>query len=82
MLCAGSAARGAGRHAAMIGPEGLVSATGNGRGGGGEADGHGAMTAEVKLACEGVWKLFGPEPERFLARASRARRPRSSPPPG
>jgi glycine betaine/proline transport system ATP-binding protein len=25
------------------------------------------MTAEVKLACEGVWKLFGPEPERFLA---------------
>jgi len=25
------------------------------------------MTAEVKLACEGVWKLFGPEPERCLA---------------
>jgi glycine betaine/proline transport system ATP-binding protein len=25
------------------------------------------MSAEVKLACEGVWKLFGPEPERFLA---------------
>jgi glycine betaine/proline transport system ATP-binding protein len=24
------------------------------------------MTAEVKLACEGVWKLYGPEPERFL----------------
>jgi glycine betaine/proline transport system ATP-binding protein len=24
------------------------------------------MTAEVKLACEHVWKLFGPEPERFL----------------
>jgi glycine betaine/proline transport system ATP-binding protein len=30
------------------------------------ADGHGAMTGEVKLACEHVWKLFGPEPERFL----------------
>jgi glycine betaine/proline transport system ATP-binding protein len=25
------------------------------------------MAAEVKLACEGVWKLFGPEPERCLA---------------
>ena len=25
------------------------------------------MTAEVKLACEVVWKLFGPAPERFLA---------------
>jgi glycine betaine/proline transport system ATP-binding protein len=25
------------------------------------------MTAEVKLGCERVWKLFGPEPERFLA---------------
>ncbi len=25
------------------------------------------MTAEVKLACEAVWKLFGPAPERFLA---------------
>ncbi len=25
------------------------------------------MSAEVKLACEGVWKLFGPEPGRFLA---------------
>ena len=25
------------------------------------------MTAEVKLACEAVWKLFGPQPERFLA---------------
>ena len=24
------------------------------------------MTGEVKLACEHVWKLFGPEPERFL----------------
>ena len=24
------------------------------------------MTADVKLACEHVWKLFGPEPERFL----------------
>jgi glycine betaine/proline transport system ATP-binding protein len=24
------------------------------------------MTAEVKLACEHVWKLFGPEPARFL----------------
>ncbi|HLT00712.1 MAG TPA: ATP-binding cassette domain-containing protein, partial [Geminicoccaceae bacterium] len=23
--------------------------------------------APVKLACERVWKLFGPEPERFLA---------------
>ena len=22
---------------------------------------------EVKLACEAVWKLFGPQPERFLA---------------
>jgi glycine betaine/proline transport system ATP-binding protein len=27
---------------------------------------YGAMSAEVKLACEHVWKLFGPEPERFL----------------
>jgi glycine betaine/proline transport system ATP-binding protein len=25
------------------------------------------MTVEVKLACEEVWKLFGPEPERCLA---------------
>ena len=25
------------------------------------------MTAAVKLACERVWKLFGPEVERFLA---------------
>jgi glycine betaine/proline transport system ATP-binding protein len=25
------------------------------------------MSAEVKLACEGVWKLFGPEPERCLS---------------
>ena len=25
------------------------------------------MTGEVKLACEAVWKLFGPQPERFLA---------------
>ncbi len=25
------------------------------------------MSAPVKLACERVWKLFGPEPERFLA---------------
>jgi glycine betaine/proline transport system ATP-binding protein len=25
------------------------------------------MTAPIKLACEGIWKLFGPEPERFLA---------------
>jgi glycine betaine/proline transport system ATP-binding protein len=25
------------------------------------------MDAVVKLACERVWKLFGPEPERFLA---------------
>ena len=25
------------------------------------------MSAEVKLACEGVWKLFGPEAERCLA---------------
>jgi glycine betaine/proline transport system ATP-binding protein len=25
------------------------------------------MSAEVKLACKGVWKLFGPEPGRFLA---------------
>ena len=25
-----------------------------------------AMTAAVKLACEHVWKLFGPAPERFL----------------
>jgi glycine betaine/proline transport system ATP-binding protein len=25
------------------------------------------MTAEVKLACEAVWKLFGPAPERFFA---------------
>ena len=25
------------------------------------------MSAAVKLACEHVWKLFGPEPERFLA---------------
>jgi glycine betaine/proline transport system ATP-binding protein len=24
------------------------------------------MTAAVKLACEHVWKLFGPSPERFL----------------
>ena len=24
------------------------------------------MTAEVKLACEHVWKLFGPAPGRFL----------------
>ena len=24
------------------------------------------MTAAVKLACEGVWKLYGPEPKRFL----------------
>jgi glycine betaine/proline transport system ATP-binding protein len=24
------------------------------------------MSAGVKLACEGVWKLFGPDPERFL----------------
>ena len=24
------------------------------------------MTGAVKLACERVWKLFGPEPERFL----------------
>src|SRR5919106_4420181 len=24
------------------------------------------MTAAVKLACEHVWKLFGPAPERFL----------------
>ena len=24
------------------------------------------MSAAVKLACEGVWKLYGPEPERFL----------------
>jgi glycine betaine/proline transport system ATP-binding protein len=24
------------------------------------------MSAAVKLACEHVWKLFGPEPERFL----------------
>jgi glycine betaine/proline transport system ATP-binding protein len=24
------------------------------------------MTVEVKLACERVWKLFGPEPARFL----------------
>ena len=32
-----------------------------------EADGQRAMTAEVKLACEAVWKLFGPAPERFLA---------------
>jgi glycine betaine/proline transport system ATP-binding protein len=24
------------------------------------------MSAPVKLACERVWKLFGPEPERFL----------------
>ncbi len=31
------------------------------------------MNAEVKLACEGVWKLFGPEPERFLE--SHDRRP-------
>ena len=31
-----------------------------------EAGGREAMTAEVKLACEHVWKLFGPEPERFL----------------
>ena len=30
------------------------------------------MTAQVKLACEGVWKLFGPEPERFLAANGRA----------
>jgi glycine betaine/proline transport system ATP-binding protein len=29
------------------------------------------MSSEVKLACESVWKLFGPEPERLLA--SRAR---------
>ena len=26
-----------------------------------------AMTAEIKLACEAVWKLFGPTPEAFLA---------------
>jgi glycine betaine/proline transport system ATP-binding protein len=26
----------------------------------------GATSAEVKLACEHVWKLFGPDPERFL----------------
>jgi glycine betaine/proline transport system ATP-binding protein len=25
------------------------------------------MTTAVKLACEGVWKLFGPAPESFLA---------------
>ena len=25
------------------------------------------MSAAVKLACERVWKLFGPEAERFLA---------------
>ncbi|MGH9173910.1 MAG: ATP-binding cassette domain-containing protein, partial [Vicinamibacterales bacterium] len=24
------------------------------------------MSATIKLACERVWKLFGPEPERFL----------------
>ena len=24
------------------------------------------MSAAVKLACEGVWKLYGPEPQRFL----------------
>jgi glycine betaine/proline transport system ATP-binding protein len=26
---------------------------------------------EVKLACEGVWKLFGPAAERFLAARDR-----------
>jgi glycine betaine/proline transport system ATP-binding protein len=31
------------------------------------AGGNGARAAKVKLACDGVWKLFGPEPERFLA---------------
>jgi glycine betaine/proline transport system ATP-binding protein len=31
-----------------------------------EAGGREGMTAEVKLACDHVWKLFGPEPERFL----------------
>ncbi len=30
------------------------------------SSGNGAAAA--KLACRGVWKLFGPEPERFLAR--------------
>ena len=32
-----------------------------------QAGRQGTATGEVKLACEGVWKLFGPEPERFLA---------------
>jgi glycine betaine/proline transport system ATP-binding protein len=32
-----------------------------------EAVRRGATTGELKLACEGVWKLFGSEPERFLA---------------
>ncbi len=32
-----------------------------------EAGRQAAATGEVKLACEGVWKLFGPEPGRFLA---------------
>jgi glycine betaine/proline transport system ATP-binding protein len=30
-------------------------------------DRQGAITGEIKLACEAVWKLFGPAPERFLA---------------
>src|SRR5687768_9026050 len=31
------------------------------------AGGNGARAAKVKLACERVWKLFGPEPGGFLA---------------
>jgi glycine betaine/proline transport system ATP-binding protein len=27
----------------------------------------GTTGAAAKLACRGVWKLFGPDPERFLA---------------
>ena len=33
------------------------------------------MSAAVKLACEHVWKLFGPEPARFLRAHSNAPAP-------